>query len=340
VARSRRTAAVSSRSSGSASRGRTLARRRLAFLLLAVAAPLQAQGVGRTAGLLLETPGTARTLGLGGAYAAVVGDAGSIFVNPAGMAPISHIALEGSFEEDFLGSRLTTAAAALRVGRFHVGFGAMLLEFGGDSVIVPDPATGGQTGMATGATITAYNLMGVGALAYRRGMFSLGMSTKFLRERIADGSSTPYTATGLTGDVGFAIAVFDLMALGIVSQNVVGTLTRTGNATGDFPRTTRVGLTMNFIDPQGTLRLMTTADWIHPPGGNSWWALGLEGGVVVAHVGVVGRLGMAMGRADTDRGPITLGGGLQFHGLRLDYGYQGWDVTGAASHRFGVRWIP
>lgn len=311
----------------------------LAGLLLGAPGAL-AQGRGTTAGLLIEVPATARALGLGGAYAAVVGDAGAVFVNPAGMAPIRRLALDASFEEDFLGSRLTTAAVVARVGRFTVGFGGMLLDFGGDSVIVPDGATGGTTGTPTGATITAYNALGVGAVAYRRGIFSLGSSVKVLRERIAGGAGAGYEATGVMGDLGLAIAIFDLMAFAAVVQNLGGAIGADGAAPADPPRTTRLGFTINFIDPQGTLRLMTTADWIAPPGGDSYWAVGLEGGVVAAGVGVVGRLGVALGRPAGAREPLATGGGLVLRGLRLDYGYQSWGSAGGASHRVGVRWIP
>ena len=57
-------------------------------MALWVAAPLAAQGNGTTAGALLELPASARQMAFQGAYAAVVGDEGSVFVNPAGMAPV------------------------------------------------------------------------------------------------------------------------------------------------------------------------------------------------------------------------------------------------------------
>jgi hypothetical protein len=298
--------------------------------------PLPAQGGGGS-GAILEIPATARALGLGNAYVAVVGDEGSVFVNPAGMAPVRRIVIGGSFEEDFLGARYTSAAGVMRVGRFDVGLGAALLQFGGDSVVVP-AAPGSDFGTPTGATIEAFSFLGVGALAYRRGMISLGASGKFLRQSISDGGGEPVSSNGVTGDAGFAIAVFDIMALGMVVQNVAGSMTGAGGSRR-LPRTTRAGLTINFVDPQGTLRLMTTTDWISPPGGDSHWVVALEGGAIHGGVGVVGRAGVAMGRARTDRQPISFGAGLVFPALRLDWGYQGWGATGESSHRFGLRWI-
>lgn len=307
--------------------------------LLAAAAPLAAQGNGTTAGILLELPATSRQMAFQGAYAAVVGDEGSIFVNPAGMAPIRHTALGMSYERGIFGSTLSSGAAALRVGRFDVGVGVMYLDFGGDSVIVPDPAFGGDRGTVSGQVITAYNALVVGALAYRHGMISVGGSMKYLREQIGGGASS-YAAQGLTGDLGLAIAVFDIMALGATVQNVAGSLSTSSGASTPMPRTVRLGFTLNFIDPQGTARFMTTMDWIHPPGGDSYAAFGFEGGVVAGGLGIVGRAGVAAGRAPGDRKPFSVGGGLVVKSVRVDYAWQGYATLGEGSHRFGVRWVP
>src|SRR5204862_55529 len=72
----------------------------------------------RPAGLWAQTegsiltllPGTTRAAGLAGAGAALVGDAGAIFSNPAGLATIRHLSVEGSYEPYLAGSAVTTAA--------------------------------------------------------------------------------------------------------------------------------------------------------------------------------------------------------------------------------------
>lgn len=298
-----------------------------------------AQGNGTTAGILLELPATSRQMAFQGAYTAVVGDEGSIFVNPAGMAPIRRTAMGLSYERSAFGTTLSSGAAALRVGRFDAGFGVMYLDFGGDSVIVPDPVFGGDRGLATGQVITAYNALLVGALAYRRGMLSVGGSVKYLREQIGSGGS-PYSAQGVTGDLGLAIAVFDIMALGAVVQNIGGSLSSSAGPSTPMPKTVRLGFTINFIDPQGTARFMTTVDWVHPPGGNSYAAFGFEGGVVAGGLGLVARAGVAAGRAPSDRRPFSVGGGLVVKSLRVDYAWQGYRSLGEGAHRFGIRWAP
>jgi len=307
--------------------------------LLVFAAPLAAQN-GTTAGALLEVPATPRALALQGAYASVVGDEGSIFVNPAGMAPIHHLALGLSYEQGLYGTRLSTAALAIRLGRsLDVGFGVMYLDLGGDSVVVPDPSTGGTFGMTTGATITAWNGLAVGALAYRRGMLSVGGSVKVLHEQMG-GFAPSYSHSAVAGDVGFAIAVFDIFSLGAVLQNIGGSTQSATGTIGPLPRTGRIGFTLNFIDPQGTARLMATTDWVKPPGGDSYWAFGFESGVVASGVGLLGRLGLSTGRADTDRRFYSLGAGLVVKSLRVDYAWQPYATLAGADQRVGVRWIP
>jgi hypothetical protein len=299
---------------------------------------LLAQG-GASGGSLFDIPATPRALALQGAYASVVGDEGSIFVNPAGMAPIHHFALGMSYERGLLGSRLSTGALAMRIGRFDVGFGVMYQDLSGDSVVVPDPSTGGDFGMTTGALINAWNGLGVGAIAYRKGMISMGGSVKVLHEEIGGGPAA-YKSSAVAGDLGVAIAVFDIMSLGAVLQNVGGSRNATSGTAPSLPRTWRVGFTLNFIDPQGTARLMATTDWVKPPGSDSYWAFGFEGGVVANGIGVLGRLGVATGRAETDRKGLSLGAGLVVRDLRLDYAWQPYGTLAGSQQRLGVRWIP
>ncbi len=322
------------------------ARGRLVLALsaaLAGAAPAAfAQSTGTTAGALLDVPATARALGLGGAYTAVVGDAGNIFVNPAGLAAIGHAALGVSYERYLLDSYLVSGGVAIRSGRFDVGVGVEMLNFGSDTVYRPDPLFGGTRGIADpgGAMVGAYNAVAVGAAALRLGMFSLGGSVKYLKEHMSIPDTTLYDASGLGFDVGGALAFFDIAAFGFVVQNLGPDLkTNTGTA-APLPRTVRAGFSLNLVDPQYTPRLMVVGDWVSPRGGKSYWIFGLEGGVVAGGVGLLGRAGIATGRAPSDRKALAFGGGLVFHNLRLDYAYQGFGQLGTATQRFGLMWLP
>jgi hypothetical protein len=306
-------------------------------LLLAGARGVRAQGT--TGGVLLEIPATARSMAMGGASAALLGDAGSVFGNPAGLAPIKGTALSVSYERYLVDSWLASAALAVRINKFDLGFGIHILDFGSDTAYVPDPAFGGDRGLPTGTTIGAYDALGVGTLTYRRGLLSAGVSFKALREHIGMGGSPSDNATAFGADVGIAAAFFDIAALGVVVQNVGSPVHGGTSARAPLPHATRVGFTINFVDPQGTARLLTTTEWVGPSSGGNYWIFGFEGGVVSGGVGLLGRLGILTGRGGGALRSPVFGGGLILHSLRLDYAYQGVDVLGNGLHKMTVGWV-
>ncbi|MGH7569111.1 MAG: hypothetical protein ACREL9_09110 [Gemmatimonadales bacterium] len=291
-------------------------------------APLAAQSEGSVVVLL---PGSTRSAGLGGAGAALVGDAGAVFANPAGIATIRRLSLEGSYERYLAGTALTSATVAARVGRFSWGMGAQALDYGSEPEIVPDPATGGRRGQATGREFRPVDLLAVSSLAYRAGLVALGASVKFNRQQIGD-----WSADAWAGDAGIAIAVFDIMAFGVSVQNLGGDL----GADARLPRRTRAGFTLNYTDPQGTFRLLTTLEGQWRTGARRLFVAGVEGGVVTSGVGLVGRLGYVTRPARSDASRLSVGGGVELGRLHLDYAYQGYELLGGGTHRIGLRWTP
>jgi hypothetical protein len=276
-------------------------------------------------------PGSTRSAGLGGAGAALVGDAGAIFANPAGLATVRHVAVEGSYEPYLAGTVFSTAAIAVRLGRITWGAGAQALDYGSEPIIVPDSSTGGRRGTPTGGTFTAADLLAVSSFVYRRGLIALGVSGKYARQQIGS-----YAADAWAGDAGLAIAVFDIFALGASVQNIGGDF---GNG-ARLPRRTRAGITLNYVDPEGTMRLLSTLEGQWTPGRPAVLVQGVEGGVVTGGVGLVGRLGYATRSPTSDASRFTVGGGIELGRLHVDYAYQGFDVLGGGTHRVGVRWTP
>ena len=276
-------------------------------------------------------PGSTRSAGLGGAGAALVGDAGAIFANPAGLATIRHVAVEGSYEPYLAGTVFSTAAIAIRLGRITWGAGAQALDYGSEPIIVPDSSTGGRRGTPTGGTFTAADLLAVSSFVYRHGLIALGVSGKYARQQIGS-----YAADAWAADAGLAIAVFDIFALGASVQNIGGDF---GNG-ARLPRRTRAGVTLNYVDPEGTMRLLSTLEGQWTPGRPAVLVQGVEGGVVTGGVGLVGRLGYATRSPTSDASRFTVGGGIELGRLHVDYAYQGFDVLGGGTHRVGVRWTP
>src|SRR5881392_1920724 len=277
-------------------------------------------------------PGSTRSAGLGGAGAALVGDAGALFANPAGIATIRHLSIEGSYEPYLAGSAVSAAALALRVQRWTLGFGAQALDYGSEAEIVPDPATGGRRGMPTGASFHPYEALATTSLVYRRGLAAFGVTAKYNRQQIGSEVSDAWA-----GDVGMAMAVFDIMAVGVSVQNLGGDL---GNG-ALLPRRTRAGLTLNYTDPQGTFRLLTTLEGQWARDHRAVLVQGVEGGIVTGGgVGLVARVGYATRPAVTAASRVTFGGGIVLSRLAMDYAFQAYDALGGGTHRVGLRWTP
>ena len=261
--------------------------------------------------VLALTPGSARAAGMGGAGAAIVGDAGAIFANPAGLATVHHLAVESSYEPYPSGGTLATGAVALRVGVFTWGAGAAAL----------------------GPSFTSADVLGVSSLVLRSGMVALGATAKYARETLGGARVDAWA-----GDVGLAIAIFDLAALGVSVQNIGGDF---GPAAGGLrlPQRKRAGFTLNYVDPQGTLRLLTTLEGQWPSGGSAFVVLGMEGGVVARGMGVLGRVGYVGHSSVTSASPFTAGASVELGRLHLDYAFRADDALGAR-HRVGLRWMP
>ncbi len=305
--------------------------RRLCLTILFDAVVVVSLAAQTEGSVVVVLPGSTRSAGLGGAGVALVGDAGAVFANPAGIATIRRLSLEGSYERYLAGTALTSAAVAARVGRFSWGVGAQALDYGSEPEIVPDPATGGRRGLATGREFRPVELLAVASLVYRAGLVALGASVKFNRQQIGD-----WSATAWAGDVGVALAVFDIMALGVSVQNLDGDL----GADARLPRRTRAGFTLNYTDPQGTFRLLTTVEGQWRTGARRLFVAGVEGGLVTSGVGLVGRLGYVTRPARSDASRMAVGGGVELGRLHFDYAYQGYDLLGGGTHRIGVRWTP
>jgi hypothetical protein len=296
------------------------------FLMMSTALRAQTEG-----SVLTALPGSTRSAALGGAGVALVGEAGAMFANPAGIATIHHLSIEGSYEPYLAGSAVSAAALALRVGRLTWGFGAQALDYGSEPEIVPDPATGGRRGMPTGASFHPYEALATASLVYRRGLAAFGVTTKYDRQQIGSQVSDAWA-----GDVGVAMAVFDIMAFGVSVQNLGGDL---GNG-ALLPRRTRVGVTLNYTDPEGTFRLLTTLEGQWTRDHSAVLVQGIEGGIVTGGVGLVGRVGYATRAAVTDASRLTFGGGIVLGHLAMDYAFQAYDALGGGTHRVGLRWTP
>jgi len=289
----------------------TAAVARIALLVIWAPATATAQA---GASFLAARSGSTRAAALGGAGAALVGDAGALFANPAGIATIRHLGIEGAYEPFHAGVAISSAALALRIGRLTWGAGAQVMDSG---VGIP-PAAG----------------LAMTSLVFRRGLIAVGVSAKYDREEVGAAVEDAWGA-----DAGLAIAVFDLMALGVSVQNLGGVR----GADARLPQRTRAGFTLNYTDPQGTFRLLTTVEGQWVEGLSAQFIQGIEAALVTSGVGLAARAGYASRPVFSGASRVTVGGGIVLGGggghLHFDYAFQGHETLGS-THRMGVRWAP
>ncbi|HEX9579910.1 MAG TPA: hypothetical protein VF970_02270 [Gemmatimonadales bacterium] len=259
-------------------------------------------------------PGSVRSAGLQGAGAALVGDASSVFTNPAGLATVHHVALEGTWRRE-APRRVLTGALGWRLGQLDLGVGLQYL---------------GHDTLAAGSSDAPYEALGVGSLVYRFGLMALGGSVRHYRVTTAGPLER-----ATSGDLGLAIAVFDIMALAVSVQHVGGNWDD-GSAI-PLPRRTRAGFTMNYVDPQESFRLLSTIEMSWESGVGSRLTLGAEGGVVLQGVGLVARAAHRSRAAGSTQPGFTYGGSIALGDLQVDYAYAVRDALGDQAHRFGAR---
>jgi len=97
---------------------------------------------------------------------------------------------------------------------------------------------------------------------------------------------------------------------------------------------------MNYVDPEGAYRLLTTleAQWL--AGKHAELVQGLEAGFVLGGVVLVGRVAYGTASLAPGVSKVSAGGGIELGRFHIDYAYRPLDSRGDARHRIGVRWTP
>ncbi len=280
------------------------------LLLLAWSVPLAAQDA--PSPLILSLPVTVRSAGLGGAGVALSGDAGSVFLNPAGLATIRHVAVEGALQRYPDGTLEGMAAGAFRFLQFDFGGGIHYLKFSDSSAV-------------------ADNFVWTGAAVYRVGLFALGSSLKYVSLE----DSTGHIRRSATMDAGLGIHVFDLMTMAFSVRNI-GDWEVTGGPL-ELPISKHAAFSFNLVDPQLTARLLTTVEVVWTERADRRTLIGLEGGAVLGKVGLVARLGYGAQPEGSGQKQTSLGAGIVLSRFNIDYAWQRRTRLGRDIHRFGLR---
>ncbi len=289
---------------------------------MSVSGPVVAQVPDTVPAAVLERPLSVRSAGMNGAGAALIGNSGAVFTNPAGIATIRHIAIEGAYRATPSGGNLHAGALAWRMRQFDVGFGVARLRYG------TDPGSSPLPGVPVGAE--GGELAGIGSLIYRFGMIAFGGSGKYVQRTVNDFREGAFSA-----DAGFAIAVFDIMAIGFSRQNIAGNWA--GESAVELRGVTRLATMWNYVDPLESYRLLSTVELQWPEGDDLRVVLGAEGGIVLEGIGLLGRAAYVSVPSESYYSHMSYGGSVRLANITLDYAYQDSELSGDPAHRFGLR---
>lgn len=270
---------------------------------------------------VVEAPASIRSIGMGGAGVALVGDAGAVFSNPSGLATISYVSLEGAYRGAPGGANLLSGALGLRIRQFNLGIGGRYFDLG------DEPAS--YIGSDAPAGSNSREVLGVGSLVYRYGLIAAGVSGRYVRRSVDS-----VHVRGFSGDVGITVAFFDIMALAFAVQNIGGNWR---DSPLPISRLTRLGFTMNYVDPQETFRLLSTLEVQWPEERGARWVVGVEGGIVVEGVGIIARAGYGGESPGMPNSKLSVGGSVAFGVLDLDYAYRPHDLFDERAHHIGLR---
>ena len=237
-------------------------RRFLCAAMVAVLARAARADDSRTsAAMFLKDDPSPRAAALGGAWAALPGDASALFLNPAGLAAAPRsgaMAAQSLLPTD---SSIQSAGVLVALPRLKgaLACGVMVLQAG---EFETRDVQGNYLGTAH-AGAQAWSL----AWGSSWGAERLGIRLKVLRERLgSDGGGAA------AGDVGIQVPWGSSAGWGATLQNM-GSRLKLGSSAEELPRALRVGF---LLTPPWPGRPLFTADAVKPADGALSWNSGAE----------------------------------------------------------------
>lgn len=296
------------------------------IILLWVAAPLYCldKDAGTSGAQFLKISVGARPSSMGEAYAAMSGDAQSLYWNPAGLADVKNIDIAFQNNNSFVDISENFVSVALPSRHWDGvwGFGVTYLD-AGSQVRTTENAAGALVS-ANAGTFSAHDLAVLVSYALRwRERLSIGITAKYIDQKLESENATAFAA-----DLGLIYypAKYDNLSLGLSVQNL-GTSLRFINQKDDLPINIKAGLAYRFLNG----KLIWLADLNQPNDnelrantGLEWWALNA----------VALRAGYSQALTDSDNG-LTLGCGFRAQSLTVDYAYVPFGDLGE-SHRISA----
>ena len=280
-------------------------------------------------GIVLRLPAATRQMAEAGSGAmASAGEA--LFVNPALGA--CSVGASASLQRWLERSTLGALSAAIPMGDGRLLGAARVLDYGSIDEVVPDPATGGQDGRATGDHLSAREVAWTGGYAIAIHSFAIGASATYVQQAVADA-----TASGVTSDVGVTWHAPHGWALALAAQQLGGRLAgdlrsqpfaSALRASAQAPTVRHDHLSLDAaVEILGAERAPGTA------------SLALEGRwQSPSMLTVVARAGARAGASSALQQPFAAGLALESPTLGLEWAVQPLRDGLGLSHRLGLRW--
>jgi hypothetical protein len=306
----------------------------VAFTLAAAPAAAPAQTIDRSNGEagapILQLTTTPRAAALGGALTAAPGVT-SVFGNPAGVVTVQHLEAQLAGQTLFEGSKAGSMALGVRLHAVGLALGIRYLDLGSVDEVVCNGC--GGRGTATGQRLSANEQAFALAGAVELGHASVGAAVNYYATTLAEasGSAASFSA-GVRGRLS------SKLVLG-ASVQYLGGRVAVGGFGAPLPRTVRAGAELRPLGPgHERVHLLLALDYAGVRGAPGRLGGGVEAGLAdpatqllaVARIGYASRAGGAF-----DSRPVTLGLGLRFRQVSLDYAYQGSEVL-SSQHRLGL----
>jgi len=276
-----------------------------------------------TAGLQFLKIGVgAQHTGMGEASSSIVNDASSVFWNPAGLAWMEQSEVFLSYSSWLVNSKHTAFSAAMPVGSFNLAVSIISFQIDEFEETTVKQPTG------TGRMVSAGDILfGVSIAKAFTDKLSIGGQVKFVQEKL--------------DNVSFENILFDIGTIyftGWRDLRLAFTLQHFGpdNKMLDqkfrMPLLFRVGIADNIYKSQD-LRVLVSADLVHPTDNNEWVNFGLETEFFNAFALRSGY------RFNADEGNLTFGFGFTspvVYGLmpKIDYSYSSFGDVFNDVHRF------
>lgn len=272
---------------------------------------------------VLSLPASTRALGVGDAFVAGRGS-DMVFYNPAMLA--LQPGLSASLQRYGSASTLGAVSSTFSTGPLAAGVGAQLLDYGAETSGGFRTLNLGARGGVSAASLAA----SVAAATQFRGV-RFGAAAKYVEERVGlsrDG--------GAAFDLGAARDMFGRATIGLALQNL-GAPLHIDDVELSLPLQATLGAIafspplLTFFDLVATAGVTYRRDgqWI-PAGGVELTYVPLDGWAFT------GRIGARRIADDLGAKPLTLGAGVGFDRIGLDYAWHALDGE-ASSHRVGLR---